>query len=76
MTTEKPRLFTSENALIATDHKPLPMALDLTKREYFAAVAMQGMLANPVPQLVAADYETMASYSVKQADALIKELSK
>jgi hypothetical protein len=46
----------------------------LTKREYFAAMAMQGMCANP-------DYtrnspSVIAEWSVKQADALIEALNK
>ncbi len=47
----------------------------LTKREYFAALAMQGILAN---KLTVADvtFEMVAIHSVKQADALIAELSK
>jgi hypothetical protein len=45
----------------------------LTKREYFAAKAMQGLLA------MAKDDESMqflARQSVKMADALIEELNK
>jgi hypothetical protein len=47
---------------------------NLTKREYFAAMAMQGVCASPhswdcVP-------ETIAKYAVTQADALIAELEK
>lgn len=43
----------------------------LTKRELFAAMAMQGLLAG-----FAEDYEQTASAAVKQADALLKELAK
>jgi len=46
----------------------------LTKREYFAAMAMHGMCAN-------SDYthnsqSAIAEWSVKQADALIEALNK
>ena len=54
----------------------------LTKREYFAAMAMQGLLANPEwmkvyegeKYLMMAD--TMATVSVERADALLSELNK
>ena len=49
-----------------------PITLGLTKREYFAAMAMQGMLAH--------DFDItpsqFANDAVIYADALIKELSK
>jgi hypothetical protein len=46
----------------------------LLKREYFAALAMQGLLANPHSYGCSA--ATIAADSVKNADALIAELSK
>ena len=46
----------------------------LTKREYFAAMAMQGLLASDT-QLIAPDV-TIESISVQMADALIAELNK
>ena len=46
----------------------------LTKREYFAAMALQGMLASANNTLF--DYETIATHSVKHADALINALNK
>ena len=45
----------------------------LTKREYFAALAMQGLLSHPGTQ---ATVDHVAQYSVQMADALIAELSK
>ncbi len=45
----------------------------LTKRELFAAMALQGLLADPYSTQEFAD---MASMSVQVADALIAELSK
>jgi hypothetical protein len=50
----------------------------LSKREYFAAMAMQGILAfsgdedpDPIREW---DYEAFAECSVKAADALLKQL--
>lgn len=52
----------------------------LTKREYFAAIAMQGMInGDSVPPDIAGedwDMQKMAEYSIKAADALLEELEK
>jgi len=56
----------------------------LTKREYFAAMAMQGMMANPAIMeavtvsefIVGNASERIGSMSIKYADALITELTK
>ena len=45
----------------------------LTKREHFAAMAMQGLLACP---LVTGNNEQIAKYARAAADALIAELNK
>jgi hypothetical protein len=45
----------------------------LTKREYFAAIALQGLLTDNES---ANTKEEFAGYAVKFADALIEELSK
>ncbi len=51
-----------------------PVTNGLTKREYFAAMAMQGMQSeNPTTGL---DHETLALCAVAQADALIEALNK
>jgi hypothetical protein len=42
----------------------------LTKREYFAAMAMQGVLASPF------EYDDVAKAALNFADNLIKELNK
>ena len=49
----------------------------LTKREYFAALAMQGLLANPV-EIVQMGYgpDSFAKCAVESADALIEALNK
>jgi hypothetical protein len=48
------------------------MTPELTKREYFAAMAMQGMLAHPG----GLSLEEYARQSVDFADALIAELQR
>ena len=53
----------------------------LTKREAFAMAAMQGLLSNGINDSVlfgvpCNEYELLASASVLQADALLKELAK
>ena len=49
----------------------------LTKREYFAGLAMQGLLSNPDFSIPAKDSRVyIAEKSVKLADVLLKELSK
>jgi len=56
-----------------TAHGDLVVITDqygLTKREYFAAMAMQGMLSDPER------YGAIAKWAVKFADALIEELNK
>lgn len=45
----------------------------LTKREYFAALAMQGYCANPS---LNADIETQAYWATEAADKLIDEINK
>ena len=49
----------------------------LTKREYLAAMAMQGIMANSeyIPT-VDAHFQNIAQDAVRAADALIKELNK
>lgn len=47
----------------------------LTKREYFAAMAMQGFCAN-AESYVNCEFDEVAEMSLFQADALIEELNK
>lgn len=47
----------------------------LTKREYFAAMAMQGLLANP-EQINTKDSHWVARSSVRYADFILKQLNK
>lgn len=46
----------------------------LTKREYFAAMAMQGLCSNP--EYVQLGPTQIAEHAVTQADKLIEELNK
>lgn len=48
----------------------------LTKRELFAAMAMQGLLAAESENWKFPDEETLAARAALQADALIAELNK
>lgn len=49
----------------------------LTKREYFAAMALQGILSSREIQLaIISDRETYEGCAVEHADRLIKELNK
>ena len=48
----------------------------LTKRELFAAMLAQGIMANPSEQMVTWDEEKVAFAAVQHADALIAELNK
>ena len=49
-------------------------ATGLTKREYFAGLAMQGYCANP--EMRHTSIEAIGKYSVQQADALLSALNK
>ena len=52
-------------------------ATGLTKRELFAAMAMQGILANPCRQTSTSEtYAEAAIDGVRYADALLAELAK
>lgn len=52
--------------------RPCNQHFGLTKREYFAAMALQGFCANINPQYMVDNW--IAKMAVKQADELIKEL--
>lgn len=53
-----------------TNQSPHELPTGLTKREYFAGLAMQGMAMSDLK------YEDIAHDAVKMADALFKELDK
>lgn len=54
----------------------MPNFKGLTKREYFAGLAMQGELSGQSPDSTWMDAESLVKRSVLLADALIKELNK
>ena len=58
---------------IEDNGNPSVTHLGLTKREYFAGLAMQGMLANPE---TFGDLEMMMIEAVRKADELLKQLEK
>jgi hypothetical protein len=51
------------------------LSLGLTKREHFAAMAMQGMLACRPGGYQKIDYQWFPSEAIKMADALIESLN-
>lgn len=48
----------------------------ISKREYFAAMALQGLLTNPHTIPNKEGYEYASSLAVKSADALLDQLEK
>lgn len=48
--------------------------LGLTKREYFAGLAMQGLLANP--DLTELNIENLTVLAIEHTDELLKQLEK
>lgn len=46
----------------------------LTKREYFAGLAMQGLLSNPYPDIVGLNPDIITSTAIDLADKLLKQL--
>ena len=48
----------------------------LTKREYFAGLAMQGMLANSYPETMGFNEEQIAKIAINYTDELLKQLDK
>ncbi len=51
-------------------------AAGLTKREYFAAMAMHGFCANNHEDMIAMDKAHIAKLSISHADELLKALEK
>jgi hypothetical protein len=56
------------------NHTGHPDTIGLTKREYFAGLAMQGLSANEAFQRL--DSKQIAEYSIRRADELLKQLEK
>lgn len=63
-------------ASIAVDGISVYRATGLTKREYFAAVAMQGMIASGILAHDDSAPSDAATWAVECADALIDALNK
>ena len=59
-------------AFACVDSEKQYLQKGLTKREYFAVLAMQGMLANPETY---GDRKIMMYEAVRNADALLDELN-
>ena len=67
-------------------HKPINPILDwnelkadtagLTKREYFAGLAMQGLMANSHNEVVSLSESEIAEWAIGVADELLKQLEK
>lgn len=55
-----------------SNQKPSENPVGLTKREYFAAMAMQGIIASDVDQNISS--KTVAMSAVAQADELLRQL--
>lgn len=66
-------LFQSKKWVFPNVSDGVAISKGLTKRELFAAMAMQGMLANGLVRNAA---HVNAIYAVQHADALINELNK
>lgn len=48
----------------------------LTKREYFAGLAMQGLLANSYPDIVSLHEKKVSEWAIAVSDELLKQLEK
>lgn len=66
--------FNREEEVGDYGHKVSNFEDGLTKREYFAALAMQGLCANPGCGVTGPS--KIAEWAVEQADKLIEELNK
>lgn len=66
----------ADQAVYPWNDQGQPVEPGITKRELFAAMAMQGMMSARVRECEDTRYETYARSAVKQADALVTELEK
>ena len=67
--------FSSRAASYPPDGGYIPAQEGLSKREYFAAMAMQGLLAALNIYETGVDHDVNSMHSVLAADALIKALN-
>jgi len=62
------------------DRDEHPFRNGLTKREYFAAMAMQGLIAAPIAYILndkkATSIQDMTTVAIECADELLKQLEK
>lgn len=68
--------------IIDSDGMPCTLVGGLTKREYYAGLAMQGLIANPglvdatdQPDMTQEDAINVGMWAVRISDALLKALS-
>jgi hypothetical protein len=56
--------------------EPIVVANGLTKREYYAGLAMQGMLANPlIDKMTRRDKNRIVEVAIEHADELLNQLN-
>lgn len=67
-----PKAFAFPATMPPACHDAHDVPFGLTKREYLAALALQGIVSRPTSFQ---SYEEPAEMAVKMADALIKQLS-
>lgn len=70
-----PQSMTEINGVLTDTMDYSPASAGISKREYFAGLAMQGLVACPEIKF-SSTAENFAKYSVAIADALLLELSK
>ena len=69
-------VYQQEYAVMGADASMTTEYTGLSKREHFAAMAMQGMVSGALANGSTFDYVDVADFALKQADALLKELDK
>lgn len=74
MTTENKNQPAFATSSPSCDRQDSYLQEGLTKREYFAALAMQGFLANNLVELNKPSVDCAVDLSIKAADELLKQL--
>lgn len=65
-----------DDRLDKENQEPLLVDTGLTKREYIATAALQGLLANSNPDFMSFNDESYAKLALEYADALIEQINK
>tara|TARA_R100000951_G_scaffold109264_1_gene106156 strand:+ start:238 stop:483 length:246 start_codon:yes stop_codon:yes gene_type:complete len=65
----------AEQAFAHSGGTDYPCQDGLTKREYFAGLAMQGLCANPSEDFAVCDFNDIAGLAIRYADALLDALA-